>query len=1108
MSNNVVDTLHIHVMADTSSATRPIDDLAQSLKKLKRGLSQISLTRLSAQSGNMKNATNALSIALQKQQARFNLSSSYAKKFGATLNSIKAQTISLRSSLSRLASMFGTLYASLFFFVPLIHKIKDAIGYAADLTEIQNVVDVTFGQMKNKIEDFTKTSIRDFGMNELSAKQYASQFQSMGLAMGITGEQVKKAHEYLADFKTPTGAINGYNAMSDSLADMSINLTKLTGDLASFRDKNQSDVAQALQSGIMAGQTRPLRQYGVDLTQATLQEWALSRGIDANIASMTQAQKTMLRYEYTMERLGMAQGDYIRTSKTWANQVRLLKQQFQALGAVIGQGMIQALKPFLIAMNTALSRVIEFAKKVLNALGKIFGWKVDISAGAMDTDLEAASDAAEGLSDGLGGAADNAKELNKQLQGFDKLNNLTTNNGSSGSGSGSGSGGGASGGGSGADDITASLEKTESIFESNISTLYQLGTTIKEALMGAMDSIPWDDIYHKADNFGTGLAKFLNGLFSGTGEKNVFASLGETVAGAINTALHFLDSFGETFDFSTFGTNFASFFVEAVKNIDWTLAGKAFHDWMQGIKEAFTSFVDYLWKNKDEVWKAIKDFFSEVTIEDMAILVGVITLSKVTKWLVFGQGAATLAEGLAKALGAIAIEKIGLAIGAFELTEELTAAEMLAGVLGVSAPVLLPVAILSALSVVAWKVSEKEYEDWEDANAAVKRLVTAGIGGETLKTTVSWQILHEINTDKQGAFVNDTFGSMFTDYHQDKDGNLVYDMKGFVGLEWAKGKWQTLKEFLTEKWQDVTGGLSGEKWGEVTQAISAQMKVALEFIKDKWTTFKEWIKGKLGADDDGNVKTGVSALIGRAKDWTTTMKEWIAGKDGTFAGGTALISRLKNWKTTMKEWIAGAKGTFAGGTALISRLKNWKTTMKAWIAGVKGTFAGGTALIDRKKNWTTSLKRWLTGNDKGEFGLIAKISASKGTISAKLAAFFGLAHGGVLTASGWQPIQGYATGGMVSSAQVFMARENGLPEMVGTIGGHTAVMNNDQIVASVANGVARANESQNELLRQQNALLRQLLAKEMGITSGDIFAAVRSESERYTNRTGKAAFSY
>jgi len=103
---------------------------------------------------------------------------------------------------------------------------------------------------------------------------------------------------------------NTYAGTASKATDMSLVLTNLAGDMASFYDIDQQTMARALASGVLTGQTRVLRQYGIDLTQATVQEWAMKQGLDANMQSMTQAEKAMLRYQYTLARTGAAQGDF------------------------------------------------------------------------------------------------------------------------------------------------------------------------------------------------------------------------------------------------------------------------------------------------------------------------------------------------------------------------------------------------------------------------------------------------------------------------------------------------------------------------------------------------------------------------------------------------------------------------------------------------------------------------------------------------------------------------------------------------------------------------------------------------------------------------------
>lgn len=253
-NSNDIDALSIKITSETQSASEQLKTLTERLRELKGALKGIDASGLR----NVSKAVRSAGADTRQAVSGAKQANAAYKQLASTMKQIRNQNINLKSSMLKIAGVFGTVYASCFMLVRAFKVLGKAIDYAADLTEIQNVIDVTFGNAGQKIEDFTKESIKNFGMNELSVKQFAAQFQSMGVAMGITGQQVSDAHSYLSQFTTPTGAINGYNELSDSMADMSINLVKLTGDLASFYDKDQTEVAQALQSGIFSGQTRPL----------------------------------------------------------------------------------------------------------------------------------------------------------------------------------------------------------------------------------------------------------------------------------------------------------------------------------------------------------------------------------------------------------------------------------------------------------------------------------------------------------------------------------------------------------------------------------------------------------------------------------------------------------------------------------------------------------------------------------------------------------------------------------------------------------------------------------------------------------------------------------
>jgi len=515
-----------------------------------------------------------------KTSSLFSGLGSSGKKASSGLSLFSKSAKSAQKSSFSLASAIGKLYATYWILIRAFSKIGDSIELASSLTEVENVVNASFENMASKVDDFTKTSIQDFGMSELMAKQTASTFQAMGKAMNIDTSSIASANSFLS------GATDGYVGLADSMADVSLNLTKLTADMASFYNVEQSDVAEDL-SAIFTGQTVPLRSYGLDLTQATLSEWALKNGLDADVQSMSQAEKTMLRYQYVLANTKDAQNDFSRTSGTWANQTRILSQQFQQLGAIIGQNFIYALKPMVTWLNSVIAKIIEFAKVISNSLGKIFGWKYEDNAKGMSTDYSAAADAADDLADSTGKAKDAAEDLANATLGIDELNIIQPDSDSS-SGSGSGSGSGSSGGSGSADSSSGQWTETDKLFESDLDSLEKLGKAIGDKLSKAMDDIDWDSIYEKARGFGTGLASFLNGLFV---DSNLFSSLGSTIAGGINTALNAADAFANKFKFYQLGTQMKNGLISFLTSVNWSTATSAATGWAQGIANFLNGFI-------------------------------------------------------------------------------------------------------------------------------------------------------------------------------------------------------------------------------------------------------------------------------------------------------------------------------------------------------------------------------------------------------------------------------------------------------------------------------------------------------------------------------------
>jgi hypothetical protein len=627
---------------------------ADNIRNLGSALKEVMTTLSSAPrvSNNIIQMTNALANLSQQGSKVGSASRSLVTGFSNTTKSIK----STRSGFRGLASTIGKFYATYWLVMRAVGKIGGAVDLASQLTEVQNVVDTTFGDMASKVDDFTKTSIQDFGMSELTVKQISSRFQALGTSIGISSEQV--ANGTAVANKALMSQNNTLYKTTDSMADMSLNLTRLAGDMASFYDVDQADVAKSLQS-IFSGTIAPLRRYGLDLTQATLSEWAMKNGLDANIKSMTQAEKVLLRYNYVMANTQAAQGDFAKTANTWANSVRVLKQEFQAWGSIIGSVVINALKPFVQALSKVMLKVINFTRTVADALGAIFGWTIEISGRG------ATADGMEDIADGVGDIGDNADSSNKKAQklkktllSIDEIHALDDN---SDSGSGGGSGSGGSGGGGAGSGVDSSLKKTDGLLEkykSSIKDLYSLGKYIGDALASAMESIDWKKIYRKADNFGKGLADFLNGLIS----PRLFYDLGATIAGSLNTALHFLNSFGTTFDWTNFGLSIANGINGFFENFDFALLAKTINAWVQGIYTMLTTAIKNVsWK---DILKGITDFLSNLDIKTVEIIVGTLLIKKIISLKLGSVALAFIGKSLSKAIAQAIASKIG-----FELVE-------------------------------------------------------------------------------------------------------------------------------------------------------------------------------------------------------------------------------------------------------------------------------------------------------------------------------------------------------------------------------------------------------------------------------------------------------
>lgn len=294
---------------------------------------------------------------------------------------------------------------------------KQAIETASDIQEVQNVVDTAFGSMSYKMEEFAKNSVKQFGISQLSAKQLGSTFMAMGRSM-----------------------IGSMEAASD----MAINLTARAADMSSFYNKSIEETSTALKS-IYTGETESLKEYGVVMTQVNLQEFARQKGINKSIQAMTQAEKVQLQYAYVMEQTSLAAGDFAKTSDSWANQTRILSEQFKELLSVIGSGLITVFTPVIKFLNTVLALLITIAQQIGAVLSSLFGISVPtVDSAKIAQNMDSAAGSADDFASGMKKAGKEAEKAKGKLASFDKLE-VFKKDSSKGGGSGTGGGAGLAG---------------------------------------------------------------------------------------------------------------------------------------------------------------------------------------------------------------------------------------------------------------------------------------------------------------------------------------------------------------------------------------------------------------------------------------------------------------------------------------------------------------------------------------------------------------------------------------------------------------------------------------------------------------------------------------
>ena len=686
-----IDSLEIRINAKAKSAEDKVDDLIAKLDKLSTSLGKINGVKLNGLningvsgklnsvenvSRNVGNSLNGLGGNTRRTTRIFN-------KFSNAITKSTKKNKSFIGTIKSVRSGIMTLYGAM-------SGIGSSVNLAQDYIEDFNYFTVAL----NKVGQESKENWKEAGYS--SAQEYADSFKdrfgtlqkqmtgytvdtktgeldyNAGKNLGLDISKVMQFQSSIAQITNSAGMLGETSIMTSKA------LSMLSADWSSLANQDLSTVMKNMQSGII-GQSRAMYKYGIDITNANLQNYAYKIGLEKSVSEMTQAEKMQLRLLVILKQSKVAYGDLARTINQPANQLRMLQEGFVKLSRTVGQiflPIIQNIYPYLNAVVMVLQEFAQWIAKLTGADKK----KKDTSINLPD--YEPAEEGSEKIADNTAKAAKSAKKLSDNLQGFDIINKLSDNDSSVDSSDST------SGNGAGSDidlssQIATALGKYEKIwneaFKSNENKAVQLANKIKSALLkgwktgdftevgkslatwinNGLEKIPWTKIKKNVKNVAKSFATFLNGSLLNLD----WVLIGETIAEGFNTAIDGLYTFLTTFNFLEFGKKVGSGINSAIEKFNWSKLGKTLGAKMRGIVQfAFgaISNIDFSGFGK-RLGDGINGFFNKMGKVDKR--------TGLTGWQELGKSLSDSIKGILDtintSLSTVEWLEVGKAIGGF-----------------------------------------------------------------------------------------------------------------------------------------------------------------------------------------------------------------------------------------------------------------------------------------------------------------------------------------------------------------------------------------------------------------------------------------------------------
>lgn len=808
----------------------------------------------------------------------------------------------------------------------LVRLSKELLKLSSDLIEVQNVVDTVFGDMANDINEFAKSALSSFGLTELQAKQFSSTIGAMIKAMGVS---------------------------KDATLEMSEGITKLAGDVASFYNLDHEEAFTKLRSGI-SGETEPMKALGVVMTQTNLEAYRLAHGIETSYSAMSQAEKVALRYNFMLDALSDAQGDFSKTQGSWSNQVRILTGQFQQLGSILGGFLQQILYPILTVMNQILSLAISGA----SALAKMFGFDMEsiqvnqgVSGGVVDS---SGADAMEALADNTDEATDAQKKLNKEqkkgLANIHDLNVLSSNKSSDSSSGAGGSSGGAGG-------ISFDLAKYKPVDPSAnpISSMFNdLKSAIERHDWRGLGSLLADRV--NSVFYGIDLAQYIPSVVSGVSAiaevlngltQNIkFEEIGRVFGEGINLIVAAVNSFFDTYDFVSLGQQLARGFNSLVDTVDFTALGVFLTNKINALFQTIAGFVTtFDWVNlglkfAEGINSIFSSFdFASASISIYGLINGVVETIGTTilniDWVSLGSNFATSFSTIfsnidyGMILATIILGIGGLLTGISTFLAEIdwssigdqlsTGFNQAIGVLGdIDVGTIASNLITGVTNIIGMLADFIKNVDWMGLAATLY----AGIRDAILSIDW-WGLIASI-----GELIFNALGAICTMVLTIVTG-LIMDV---VNILWSiAGKIAELLSNILALVAEVLGNIVGwviAKVYELGSAIGTWISELITnigtWLSNIWTAISTWFT---------TLVTDIGTWLGNA---LTTLSNWFTSLPSTIGGWLSSVG------STISTWASGIWSDFTG---LLGNIVSYITGTfsnawgKAWT-GIKDVFSG------------------------------------------------------------------------------------------------------------------------------------------------------------------------